>query len=340
MNDLLSNNVIKEVDKIKIPEDKLDQAIQQGLRRGKKSQRGFGKKVIYTCSAAVLLFGLLIGSASVSPTIANVVSQIPYLGQIFESKDIVIVITEELKSKGYDTSSAGIRYHPEKIIEVSIEGSDEYFNNVKDGVEKIVRRILKSKGYDAYSIKVNKYVAKSDYVLNEEEKKEKNILENKVAKELKQLDFKFDTVQVDPTEKVMFINIVGSKKYYDTIQDAVEKTALEVAKVNKFKGYRIIVTRVTVEVTKAGKEAQIISAITEGLMSKKEFKVSGVGFKSKPLTFIVTTSILSSDPTAKALGAEIESMIVEFLTSEEISTILENEPYEIIINSKDEKKIN
>ncbi|MBX9975092.1 DUF4030 domain-containing protein [Cytobacillus firmus] len=340
MNDFLSNNVQKEVDKIKIPEDKLDQAIEQGLKSGKKSHRGFGKKVIYTCSAAVLLFGLLIGSASVSPTIANVISKIPYLGQIFETKDIVIVITEELKAKGYGTSLAGIRYHPEKIIEVSIEGSDEYFNDVKDDVEKIGRRILKSKGYDAYSLKVNKYVAKSDYVLNEEEKKEKNLLENEVVKKLKQLDYKFDMVQVDPTEKAIFINIVGSKKYYNTIQDAVEKTALEVAKVNKFKGYRINVTRVTVEVKKVGKEAQIISAITEGLMSKKEFKVSGVGFKSKPLTFIITTSILSSDPTAKALGAEIESMIVEFLTSEEISTILENEPYEIIINSKDKKKIN
>jgi hypothetical protein len=58
------------------------------------------------------------------------------------------------------------------------------------------------------------------------------------------------------------------------------------------------------------------------------------------LSFIISTSILSSDPTAKALGTEIESMIVEFLESEEISPILDNEPYEIIVNSKDNKKIN
>lgn len=147
-------------------------------------------------------------------------------------------------------------------------------------------------------------------------------------------------VQVDPTEKAMFINIVGSKKYYNTIQEAVEKIALEVANVNKYIGYRINVTKVTVEVKKAGKEAQIISAITEGLMSKKEYKVTEVGHKTKPLTFIIKTSILSSDPTAKALGTEIESMILELLTFEEISPILDNEPYEIIVNSKDNKKIN
>ncbi|MBT2733465.1 DUF4030 domain-containing protein [Bacillus sp. ISL-7] len=62
--------------------------------------------------------------------------------------------------------------------------------------------------------------------------------------------------------------------------------------------------------------------------------------KDKPLSFIISTSILSSDPTAIALGTEIESMIVEFLQSEDISPILDNEPYEIIVNSKDNKKIN
>lgn len=82
----------------------------------------------------------------------------------------------------------------------------------------------------------------------------------------------------------MFINIVGSKKYYNTIQEAVEKAALELANANKYKGYKINVMRVTTEVRIAGKEAQILPAITEGLMSKKEYKVSGVGFKSKPLS--------------------------------------------------------
>jgi hypothetical protein len=219
-------------------------------------------------------------------------------------------------------------------------GSEPYYNEVKDDVENIVNGILESRGYDAYSLNVNKYTTKSDYVLNDEETKEKGLLEDEVANRLKQSNYQFDRIQVDPTEKTMFINIVGSKEYYHSIQDAVEKTALEVADAHKYKDYKVNVTRVTVEVKIADKRTQVLPAIAEGLMSKKEFKVTGVSYKSKPFSIIIKTSILSSDLTAKTLGAKIESEIDDFLTSEEISSILEDEPIEVIVNSKDNKKIN
>ncbi|MFC9600991.1 DUF4030 domain-containing protein [Peribacillus butanolivorans] len=338
MNDYLSNNVKKEVDKIKIPEDKLDQAIENAIKRGKKKQRSLGKKVIYFSSAAVLLFGLLIGSAFVSPAMAKVISNIPYLGSIFQSEPISGLIFDELEEKGYKISGTGTSYSPHKIFHVTLEGSDGYYNEVKDEVKKTVREILKSKGYDAYSVEVTK--VRKDDVLSNEEMKEKTILENEVTKKLNQLEYKFDFVQTDPTEKTIFINIDGSRKYYNTIQKDVEKTASDVAILNNYKDYKINVTRTAIRIVKADKGSQITSAINEGLMSKKEFKVTGVGYKEKPLSFIISTSILSSDPEALALGTEIESMIVEFLKTEEISTILGKEPYEIIVKSKDKKKIN
>jgi Protein of unknown function (DUF4030) len=305
-----------------------------------KRKRGLIRKITYFGFALIILVGLFVGSAFVSPTMAKVISNIPYLGVIFQSEPIDSLIYEELIEKGYNIASTGIRYEPQKIIEVSLDGSDDYYNGAKDDVEKIIRAILKSKGYDAYSVRVNKFVPRTDYVMNDEEIKEKELLENEVTKELKQSDYKFDMVQVDPTEKTMFINIVGSKDYYNSIHEAVETASLKVAEVNKYKDYRIKVTKVKVEVRKPDKGAQVIPAISEGLMSKKEFKVLGVSYKSKPFTIIVNTSILGSDPTSKKLGTEIESMIVEFLKSEEISSILKNEPYEIIVNSKDNKKMN
>jgi Protein of unknown function (DUF4030) len=339
MNDYLSNSVKKEVDKIQIPDDKLEQRIGYAIKSGKKDKRRIGKKVFYISSAAVLLLGLLVGSAFVSPVMANVVSRIPYLGSIFQSEPITSLILDDLKVKGYKIRSVGIRYEPKKMIIVYVEAPDDY-NEVKNDVGKITKGILKSKGYDAYSVKVSKSIDKDDYVLNEEETKEKTHLENKVNEKLKEADFKFDWVQVDPTENTIFINVVGSKEYYNTIQDAVKKTAIKVASENNYKDYRINVTRVTVKVTKPDKGSQVITAITEGLMSKKEYKVSSVGYKSKPLTFIIRTSILSTEPTAKTLGTEIESTIVEFLESKEISPILDKEPYKIIVNSKDNKKMN
>jgi hypothetical protein len=340
MNDYLSNSVKKEVDKIQIPDDKLEQRILLAIKNGKRNKRRIGKKVFYFSSAAILLLGLLVGSAFVSPAMANVMSKIPYLGSIFQSKPINIMILDELNEKGYKIGTVGIGYEPNKKIEVYIEGPASYYNEVRNEVEKNTKGILQSKGYDAYSVKVNKFTAKTDYVLNEKETKEKTLLESKVNEKLKREGFKFDSVRVDPTEKTIFINVVGSKKYYNNIQDSVEKTAIKVASENNYKVYKINVTRVTVKVTKSDKGSQVISAITEGLMSKKEYKVSSVGYKSKPLTFIIRTSILSTEPTAITLGTEIESTIVEFLESEEISPILDKEPYQIIVNSKDNKKIN
>lgn len=62
-----------------------------------------------------------------------------------------------------------------------------------------------------------------------------------------------------------------------------------------------------------------------------------ISYKRKPLTFIINTSELSSNPQSKQLGAEMEGVNVGFLQSDEIA---ENEEYSIIVNSKDNKKIN
>ena len=42
----------------------------------------------------------------------------------------------------------------------------------------------------------------------------------------------------------------------------------------------------------------------------------------------------------KKLTSKIETTIIDFLTTEEIVSILNNEPYEIIVYSKDKKKMN
>ncbi|TDL60086.1 DUF4030 domain-containing protein [Rhodococcus qingshengii] len=348
----MDNKIRQELDKIEIPKELNNRVIlgmenakrdyERQLKPESKGDRKIWsprKKIMFFSSVAILSLGLFISSAFISPTMAKVISNIPYLSSIFQSEPIGGLIFDELKEKGYKISGIGTGYSPQKVFYVTIEGSDDYYNEVKDEVEKTVIEILLSKGYDAYSVEVNK-VRKQDYTLIEEEMKEKNIIENEVTIKLKQLNYKFDMVQTDPTEKTIFINIVGTKKYYHSVQDDVEKMALEVADGNKYTGYKINVTRVTTEIRPSGKGGQITSTIAEGLMSKKEFKVAGVGYKDKPLSFIISTSILSSDPTAKALGTEIESMIVEFLKSEEISPILDNESYEIIVNSKDNKKIN
>ncbi|WP_438313393.1 DUF4179 domain-containing protein [Sporosarcina sp. FA9] len=87
-----------EIDKIHVPSEKLDAIISQTLRKNvPKRKKSMCKKLIYTASAAVVALGLLVGSATVSPVMANFVLQIPLLGSIFsESGDLGLVQVSNL----------------------------------------------------------------------------------------------------------------------------------------------------------------------------------------------------------------------------------------------------
>jgi hypothetical protein len=76
----------EEIDDIHVPIDKLDaiilKTVQGNVPRKKRSIR---KKLLYSVAAAIAAFGLLIGSATVSPVMATIVSQIPIIGSIFST---------------------------------------------------------------------------------------------------------------------------------------------------------------------------------------------------------------------------------------------------------------
>ncbi|WP_281279698.1 DUF4030 domain-containing protein [Terrilactibacillus laevilacticus] len=124
------------------------------------------------------------------------------------------------------------------------------------------------------------------------------------------------------------------------MKNDVKTLAKEVAEANKYTGYNIKVTKVTVKVRKDDKGSEITHVIAEGLISKKEYKVTEVGYKFNPLTFIISTSVKSSDPKAKELGVKIEKTIQDFLRLEGMKAILKNEPYKINVISKDKRKLN
>ena len=91
------------------------------------------------------------------------------------------VIYEELEDKGYEIESMGTTYDSQKKITISIKGSD-YYKEVRDEVKKIAISILNEKGYDAYSVEVDEFKERTDYVLNEEEKAKKNYSSKKWKK--------------------------------------------------------------------------------------------------------------------------------------------------------------
>ncbi|WP_121614206.1 DUF4030 domain-containing protein [Mesobacillus foraminis] len=345
MNDYLSGNVKKEVDKINIPEDKLDQAIELGLRRGRKSQRGYGKKLVYTCSAAVLVFCFFIGSAFVSPAMAKIVSKIPYLGQIFENKeDVVVVISEELIAKGYKTAGAGVSF-PEKEIMIGIEGSEKYFNSVKADVEKIARDVLQSRNYDAYTLKVSQYKErKINDVDPKEEKKikqfshEYDILHPAVTEELKRLDFNVLSLGMEYNPKKLLVEIPNTETRTDEIKQVIN----EILQANKIDPIPINIKKIDMEKREQDRKwMEILHIVEDDLLGKEEYKVRMVGYSVHPEPEIQAfISLPSSHEDAKDFAQQLEKIIDDFLKSDKMKSKVGNDPYRITIYSKDNKVIN
>ncbi|WP_017753996.1 DUF4179 domain-containing protein [Calidifontibacillus oryziterrae] len=75
-------NFKKEIDKITVPTEKLDQIIINTLSSSKPKKSKL-KITVYACSAAVIGFGLFIGSAMISPAMAKVASHLPIVGTFF-----------------------------------------------------------------------------------------------------------------------------------------------------------------------------------------------------------------------------------------------------------------
>lgn len=338
----MDNKIKREINRIDVPEELHDRVLLGVERAGEKdkSQWSLPKKIKIFSTVAVILAMLLVSSAFVSPSMARVVSSIPYLGAIFQSEPIGHIISEELAKEGYEVNSTGVTANPDKKVEVIMAGSAEDFVEVKQEVENFTGEILMSKGYDAYKVEVRHEQTNADYKLSKQEQAEKNLLDQEVTAKLEEGGYQFNRVFTDPTDKSIFINITGSEEYFESVKEAVENAGTETVTSNNYAGYTIIPTRVESKITPIDKGAMIIPAMAEGFLSKKEYNVTGLAYKEDPLTFIIRTSIASSDPEAEGLGTEIETMISEFLESDEISSILDGETYNIVVESKDDQKIN
>lgn len=332
----------KEINKIPVPEKQLDLAIESAILKGKKKKWSIGKKIGYLSGAAVLLFGLFIGSAFLSPTMAEVASKILYLNRIFETKPIVEVLSEKLRGE-YEIDGIGMQLIPKKTISVAIVGSDEYYESVKDEVEEIIEDTLASKNYDAFKIDVYKQELQMEtrdpkQLKYERESKE---LMDAIRDELEKHDFAILTygVRNNDIEKVVELDIPNTEKRTDRIKKIVQ-TIIDKEEMGNFS-----IKFHKVDMEKREQEQRwypVIDTIAEGLMGNKKYKVKGIGYSNhpSPMTITIKTKVKSTDPDAKELGAEIEKIVVDFITSKEAKEAVGDDPYKIIVYSKDKKEIN
>ena len=296
------------------------------------------RKITYCSATIIILIGLFIGSAFLSPAMAEMASKIPYLNLIFESKPLIDQISETLDKEGYKWD--GMSVNPgEKEVSVGILGSDDYFNTVKSPVEELIRDILQSRKYDAYSVKVTKAETSMEPTQEDEDRMSETIIIKDVVVEVLQ---KYgitspDWPQIKNTELELQIpNTV-------TNIDEMKKEIVEILEEKEMGAYSIKVNVFDPE--KRERDARwddIRRTITEGLTAKKEYEVKTVGYSSKlnSITIAIDTNLALSESNKDEVVTKIEKSVQSFLNEEKIKNLIKNDQYEVLIYSKDGKVIN
>lgn len=334
-NQELKKSILTDIEESQLPDGNKDPMLVTRV-----NNTSLSRKLVYSCAALIVLFALFVGSAFISPAMAEIVSKIPYLNKVFQSEPVTSIIFEKLEEKGYKVNGVGSNAHH---IKIRINGSEQYFQDVREDVKETAEKILKSRGYDAYTIKVTKDVEKKIPPVSEREQ----ALEESLAaiyKELRTLQFQvlshgYSYPSPNSKKVIIHFDVPNTEKRIEEIKDISNKSLMK----NNLDSYSIKIN--TIDLEQKEKEAKwhrIFPAIYEGLSAKKEYKVTGFAFSfhPEPLQIIIKTSINKSDKDAAEKVHLIERTIIEFLQSQEIKSKIEGEPYELIIRSKDKRRLN
>ncbi len=328
----LKNQILTDIDKLE----------ENGIIIYKRcnNKMSFIRRLTYTGVAVIILFCFLIGSAFISPAMAEVVSKIPYLSKIFHSEPMISIVMSELQKKGYKI--AGVA-SISKNIYISVDENDAYIEENRNDIESIATEILKANQYNAYTVKVERQINNEVPEASGRDKALDESLE-KINKELTAQQFNILSIGFmypSPNAKKVNIEIgIDSNESEQRIEQIKEIVAVNLGDVGD---YSIkIESRNLAERDKDAVWSQIIAAIYEGLNAKKKYQVTGIAysFHPEPLEITIKTSINSSDKEVGAKVGNIEETINEFLNTKEMKDKIAGEKYRIIIRSKDKKRIN
>ncbi len=293
----------------------------------KPTERKRGSRKFQFAAAAVVSLGVLTGSVFLNPTMAEMASKIPYLGQVFH-KPLSEVIPAALEKEGYKSAGIGMVAGEKTLFEVRLEGSEEYFEREKDKVSKIVTGILKRRGYDNYELVVSTTNPGVEKPPTGVEKQQMVVLGEKLEEGLKKAGYPI--LNVNPFNQIIEVNI----PLLDEAKEVeIQKAAIELVKAN---GSSKEVTLYREASYEESEWLDVMKSIYEGFSLKKEYRITGFGSSYKPekMTITIMTSMKPSDAEAKKTVAKIRKEITEFLDSEEVKTKTANQKYELIVHDK------
>ncbi|MFE3574513.1 DUF4179 domain-containing protein [Lysinibacillus sp. NPDC059133] len=114
----MENNIKEVINNIDVPVEKLDQAIEKGMRPEKQKSKKVWKTAIVSSIASV---ALILGSGFISPKMANVLADVPLIGFMYNiveyDKGLQTALSDENKVKLNKTvTSNGIAITVEEIV--------------------------------------------------------------------------------------------------------------------------------------------------------------------------------------------------------------------------------
>ncbi|WP_142305364.1 DUF4030 domain-containing protein [Neobacillus jeddahensis] len=331
----MKNRIITDIEKLESKEKNKHLILSNRRKRGNVI-----RKLTYSGIALIILCGLFIGSAFISPVMAEVVSKIPYLSKIFHSEPINRTILRELKEKGYKIAGLGGNG---RYIFISIDGSEQYFQDVHEEVKEIAANLLKANDYDGYKIKVERQIDRPVPATSDRDQAISEAVEisydNLIKLQFNVLSSGYQHLSPNSDKVIINIDIPNTEARIEEIKKIVNESL----KAKNIDSYSIKIHKIDLaQREKEAKWNEIFDAIFEGLTAKKEYKVTGFAysFHPAPLQIIIKTSIKASDKDANEKVGKIEETINEFLNSEEIQNKINGDPYEIIIRGKNKQRIN
>lgn len=327
---MIKKEIEEDMDKIEVPSSLY--VFAKNIKREEAQRKSAGKlrknKSFHFAAAAVITLGVLTGSAFLNPTVAEMASKIPYLGQVFKSKSIDTMLWEALEKEGYENFSLGMTPGEVTSFEISIEGSEKDANRERKKITAITDKVLKSKGYDAYKVKVSSYIPQVTPITKEEEELTK--LGENLEAELKQAGF--DILYVNPFNSQIEVAIPKTETSVEEIKEATIQAAQN-------NGYKREVTIEIVDIEKNNREdiwLRYMRSIYEGMALKKEYHVTGYGYsyKNNKMKMIIKTNLKPSDKEAEETVNKIREEIGKFVESEKQNSNVKEDEYEIIVRDK------
>lgn len=298
------------------------------------------RNVVYCGIALVILSGVFISSAFVSPAMAQVAAKIPYLGQLFKQEPVSDVLYKELEKKGYKIDSLGQTHDGgKKQIEISIAGSEKYFKSVKDDINKIVKDRLEARQYDSYKIKITRYdPSQHEYEPDPRQEKYEKISQE-INTELKKHDYHVLSTSLGgfDSEIRVDLEVPDTEKHIEEMKQIINDVLVK----NKEGKMPIKVYKINLKKREQeGRWGNILDDVGEDLLGKEEYHVKMVGYSVHPEPQVFIYTSLSHSEENKQFANKLEGVIDEFLQTKDMKAKIKGDPYKIIIYAKGKKKLN